>query len=483
MKSLRSPLSLAFNTSHEQLNPYHRFLGRIIHYLTIIHGVFYVNFFLQKQILIMKLGQSAVIIGIAALIMLDILATTALARVRRWSYRVFFITHLAIGITILPLLFFHATHLRTYVVESLFLFAYDLILRKIDTVQGYSSISPIPHTNLLKLVIPVSASKIRRFQQAPGQHVYLSIPPESIAKERASVVHDMLFNPFTVASVNTATSDITLVLRTLNGPTTTALNHLTKLSKAYPPLNIEGPYGSSRHFPNFAAEFDRVLLVAGGVGASFILPIYNHIQETLHQEAMSPSQLHLIWSMRDSAEAGWLEDKLTSPTEEEFQDRSQGASRDNERVKSSNPSPTAKGFAKSLKSGHQQSNSASKHQHQKQRLFEAPEDSNARVFVTGRYRDRRYGAGTNVPSDGSVELEELDGGKNNEDASDIFHKVERTRPDLARIVDSVFAHGNEERVAVLICGPEGMAEELKKEVGRWIGRGRDVWFWNEAFGW
>jgi hypothetical protein len=57
------------------------------------------------------------------------------------------------------------------------------------------------------------------------------------------------------------------------------------------------------------------------------------------------------------------------------------------------------------------------------------------------------------------------------------------RPDFAEIVDGVFKLGNEESVAVIVCGPAGMARDVRSEVGRWVRKGRDVWFHDEGFGW
>lgn len=59
----------------------------------------------------------------------------------------------------------------------------------------------------------------------------------------------------------------------------------------------------------------------------------------------------------------------------------------------------------------------------------------------------------------------------------------KQRPHLGAIVDSVFRKGKGERVAVLVCGPAGMARELRRDVGKWVGKGRDVWFHDESFGW
>lgn len=242
-----------------------------------------------------------------------------------------------------------------------------------------------------------------------------------------------------------------------------------------------------------------MLLVAGGIGATFILPVYEGIKEMMHQEAMVPSQVHLVWCMRDVAEAGWVEDGEggASPVEEGFPgaidsgNKGKGMSKDNDNESGGlgagnggggsrgTPSPTAKGFAKSHLQ-HPQHSTSRTSQASPQRLFSAPEDSNVRIFVTGksnqRFRNQYTGSG--------VELEDLNRrGRDGVDAEEIFNKVERSRPDLARIVDGIFSYGSEERVAVLVCGPSGMARELRSHLGRWVGRGREVWFWDEAFGW
>ena len=103
------------------------------------------------------------------------------------------------------------------------------------------------------------------------------------------------------------------------------------------------------------------------------------------------------------------------------------------------------------------------------------EDENVKIYITGSsLRDRTF-----APEDGSVELEDLQG-----DAEEpIKASGGKERPDLAGIVDEVFRAGSEERVAVLVCGPESMARELRKSVGKWVGKGREVWFHDESFGW
>jgi NAD(P)H-flavin reductase len=378
------------------------------------------NYFVQGGVIKKRLTELVVIVGIVGFLSLNVIATSSLERVRRWSYRVFFVLHLAIGLWILPLLFFHASPLRLYVIEALALFLFDLICRNLDTITGFATITKVPHTRLVKLKIPIPASKLRRFQAAPGQHVYLSIPSASRPQLSSSPwIYDFLFNPFTVAEVST--TDVTLVLRALHGPTTKALSELAHLFKAKPPIKIEGPLGHSRRFPNLAAEYDRILLVAGGVGSTFVLPIYLHTREQLATEAKSADRVSLIWSMRSAAEAIWAVDSEKGQTIEE--------------------------------------------------------DDNVKIFLTRSNSDDQH-IDELMPVDGSVELDELQWTEEPVKATG-----GRQKPDLRKIVDETFRHGNEERIAVLVCGPAQMARELREHVGRWVEKGRDVFFHDENFAW
>ena len=306
--------------------------------------------------------------------------------------------------------------------EALALFVIDLILRKLDTVTVASKITSIEHTKLVKLASSIPAYKIGRFTVAPGQHVYLSIPPESVQSKMPLLsIHQLMFNPFTVADVSP--TGILLVLRTLKGPTTTALKQLTKLPDADAGINIEGPYGAARRFPNFAAEFDRVLLVAGGVGATFILPIYHRITSEIGSEGFSASRVELVWAMRSLAEASWV-----ANTE----------------------------YAKVIDG-----------------------DDRVKIYVTGGESGSSEVLGAVAgPDDGSVEMNDL---LQTEQPGKVTGG--HTRPNLRSIVDNAFRHGLEERVAVLVCGPTDMARELREHVGRWVAQGRNVWWHNESFGW
>jgi NAD(P)H-flavin reductase len=421
MKSYTAPLTVLLQTSHEELNPWHRITGRIIYFLLLNHGSWYMNFFVQADLLSTRLTALVVIIGITAFSLLTVIATSSLSSVRKWNYRVFFLLHLFIGVSLPPLLFFHAPELRVYMIEAFALFIIDIICRKLDTVTGYATITKVPNTKLVKMKILMPATKLDRFRAAPGQHVYLNIPPESTPPNTSSPsIHDTLYNPFTVADVSA--TDITLVLRSLRGPTTNALETLAALTKARPPINIEGPYGSSRRFPNLISKYDRILLVAGGVGATFTLPIYRDLRDQLETEGKSPDNIKFIWSMRSSAETAWA--------------------------------------SQSPESG-----------------ISLADDESVNIFFTRGTSPERYHADEVSPADGSVEMHGIRGSRESIGAGGV-----RDRCDLRKIVDETFKHSQEESVAVLVCGPTKMARELRNHVGRWVGRGREVFWHDESFG-
>lgn len=59
---------------------------------------------------------------------------------------------------------------------------------------------------------------------------------------------------------------------------------------------IDGPYGR----PANLGMYDQVLLVAGGAGISFCLPILQDLVRRMDEAPAMPCKIvHLIWSVRD----------------------------------------------------------------------------------------------------------------------------------------------------------------------------------------
>ncbi|RYP05411.1 hypothetical protein DL764_003836 [Monosporascus ibericus] len=418
-----NPVALIFRSSHEGVNRWHRVLGRVIYYLMCLHAAFYLNYYYQMGILGQRIIDIVPALGLTAFIGMVVLNTTALSIIRRYSYRIFFITHLIVALALPPVVFFHHRSSTFYVVEALALFTIDLVLRKMDTFTTDASLVSIPGSNLIKIVAPVPPQKISRFRESPGTHVYLSVPassrPSPSAVSAARYIFEFMFNPFTIASVDEHSTDLTLIARCLNGPMTQNLTRLANGSTEgiKTPLSIEGPYGSAARFPNFAGpEFDQILLVAGGVGASFVLPVYRSVLGENPGAAVT-----MVWAVRSASDATW---------------------------------PASDVSQSILK------------------------DDKVQLYLTGDILESRSGTGSLSAGDTELEMDHL-----SQTQPKYSPDHSRRRPDLQKIVDDVFKHGVEERVAVLVCGPEGMADELRRCVGTWVRKGRKVWWHNESFGW
>lgn len=478
-----SPVLAIFGTSHEQVNRWHRVLGAIVYTLLLLHAVFYLNFFAYMGNFWPRLLRPVVALGLAAIFSMTLLTTTALSFVRRWSYRVFFITHIAVAFVLPVLVLFHARHASNYVAAALLLLIADLTLRKVHTVTTEARIETIPGTQLVRLTAPIPFSKLETFRKHPGSHVYMSLPgaarPSTNLLSPTYILFELLFNPFTIAAVNEQTSDLTLVVRARKGPMSAALSRHARpvqlpkdgddeaeedngdeTAPAIPtisrreldtsastgaatiPVNLEGPYGSSAYFPELTPHnFDRILLVTGGVGATFVVPLYRSIIDEAAATANGGSlKVDLVWSVRGAGDATWA---VVSGQD---------------------------GSGRSLL-----------------------QDRNVHIFLTG-------GAGPGIGATGSaaeaaVELTTL---RRDQQATSPRDRrpppsphsrfvppggSNRQRPDFHQIVDDVFRHGSEERVAVLVCGPAALVQDLRTAVATWVHRGRSVWWHNESFGW
>lgn len=402
-----------------------------------------------------RLFHPVVFCGLLAFICMTLLSATALQSIRNFSYRLFFLTHLATVLAMPPLLFYHASPARLFMAVAFLVFLLDLITRKVDTVTSQATLERIPGTNLVKISASIPYHKINRFRTYPGSHIYLSIPaaarPDANPASAAFLLFEFLFNPFTVAAVDDETGDLTMVARHRGGPVTSALARFARLTPANTisqstivsredgkiPICIEGPYGAVKHFPNLAGgDYDRILLVAGGIGATFTVPLYRAI---VHD---NPNvKIEMVWAVRGAGDATWA---LTG----------------------------SGGKGKSIL-----------------------DDENVHIFLTGDIVDgssaatrARAARGRSTAGEGSGGAE---GGDGEVELSAMYRdrrrnrytsQHNRKRPDLKKIVDDVFKHGADEKVAVVVCGPEEMARELRDCVSPWVGRGRRVFWYNEGFG-
>ncbi|PPJ59490.1 hypothetical protein CBER1_02463 [Cercospora berteroae] len=300
-----SPFRYISRASHEEVLPWHRVLGYTTYSLIGCHAVLYLNKYYQTGELMHAFSRLVPLLGIAGFFAMTLLTITTLGVVRRYSYRVFYGAHVFAIITTPVIVWFHVPHGRNFAVEALLILLAEMIARSASTVVSPASVTCITGTDLMKLVIEVPRETLEYHAQHPALHSYITLRDGSWRAQGWKYIFSwgpgLPWNPFTIAAVDVGTSEITLIVRRREGPLTRKLASIPQEARKTV-VGIRGPYGSAAFFPDFKpARFDRILLVAGGVGITFIMPIFKHIR------ALNPSvEVELVWSVRDFNELACL---------------------------------------------------------------------------------------------------------------------------------------------------------------------------------
>lgn len=433
-----NPFAWAFASSHEQVNRYHRILGRIVYCLIMVHLILYNVYFIMAGKWVNRFFAPVIFCGVIASLLFHAIAITAMRRIRDVAYRVFFITHLVGAFFAPTLLVFHAESARWYVIECSLIFLFDIAVRKRFSTVVLATIDAIPGTTLVKVTAPLPPGHLDAFRGKPGSHIYLSLPTEGRKETVASSqsgLFDFSYNPYSVASVMEGEEAIGFVVRTRGGAMSRVLaDYAAATPLAASPddakvrLTVEGPYGAMGHKYRslLTSGAGRVLFVAGGVGATFVLPIFQAVQAE-----MPLARLQMIWAIRAAGDATWA-----------------------------------------VPNGVTGKNVLS--------------DERIQLFLTGDVAAEADGGSSNNGEGGSttVEMQPLPPRSSyGSRARQRRATQNRRRPNFEKIVDEAFKLTAQGTLAVVVCGPKEMADEVRRCVRPWVMKGRKVWYHNESFGW
>ncbi|KAI5370211.1 Putative ferric reductase, NAD binding domain, ferric reductase transmembrane component-like protein [Septoria linicola] len=426
VKSPWSPLQLLTGCSEASLISLHQLLGRIVSAFFWTHVILYVNFYVLNGLLLAKVKELYIICGVLAIISFTAISTTAFRTLRNKSYKVFYVTHVSLATVLLPVLYLHVHHIRSFVWETVAIYTSNAILRYFATRTHTGVVKKVRDASLVEITIPVSQGALR---WQPGQFAYISLAGHPLLRTFRS-------NPFTVASVPAIDNQLKFVARILDGNTLALANS----AKENQNISVEGPYGIASHADRLLG-YDRIVFIAGGVGATFIVPLYRQLLSDLSPSKGSyrRQKVSFVWAARSFSEVTWP--LLTNLKEKE-------------------------GFIERLTVyvSRQVEGDAT-----------AQQES---AFVLADEEE--------LPGDEGIELEEqknlLQGrGDDDRDTTTAEIQVRKGRPDLAQVVDQAFSKSSTERVAIVVCGPPHLSQSLRQKVGPWVKRGREVWFWDESF--
>ncbi len=254
--------------------------------------------------------------GFGAWATLGWMVITGFGFFRNLSYELWFLQHLAAALVLLWVVHKHVPSYAAYnvwfaigviVFDRAVRTAMSLVINLHLLPSKTQAVAPRRRVGYEAEVTSLSNEflrvKVRNvgFSWRPGQHVYLSIP-------RAGILES---HPFTIASLPKSisgehgSSDIELYLRVHNGFTKRlhrqCLNQLTP--RTYLSFS-SGPWGN----PPSIENFESMILVASGNGASFTLPIFQ--QAVLTNNNLR--QVSFVWIYRQAEQLDWFKEQLSS---------------------------------------------------------------------------------------------------------------------------------------------------------------------------
>ncbi|KAK7741890.1 hypothetical protein SLS62_010901 [Diatrype stigma] len=274
-----TPLAFLTAYSYERLNCLHQIAGYTAFLQAFLHGTIYLVFFTRSGKT--ELLHEEIVLAAYPLMAALILTVLAAMILRRFNYESFYIIHVVLFIVIVVCLGLHRPHIDperilicTLIMASLWVS--DRLIRTgrlvYNSVNNTATVYPLPNGGT-RVVFKKSLHRAR-----PGKHCYVWIP-----QIRAFETH-----PFTIASTN----PLELVINTYSGFTKDLHNFANAKPGATLKASLEGPYGTN---PD-PMDYDKVVLVAGGSGATFTFGIAADMLGRMNEE--SKQRIDFIWSVR-----------------------------------------------------------------------------------------------------------------------------------------------------------------------------------------
>lgn len=275
-----TPLAILTSYSYERLNPLHQVAGYATILYMILHASIYSAYFIgagKWDLMHEDIVTAGIVLGFA------MFASGVEAVVlRRFKYELFYVFHIILFIMMVVTLALHRPELSAEKVGIIAcitaaIWLSDRLIRFsrliYNGVNNEATVYPLPNGGtqvLLRKPLP---------RAVPGKHCYVWLP-----KVRLFETH-----PFTIVS----TSPAELIVNSYSGFTRDLAEYARKNPGAALKVSLEGPYGT---FPD-PYDFDKVVLIAGGSGASFTFGMASNMLQKM--TADSDKQIEFIWAVKD----------------------------------------------------------------------------------------------------------------------------------------------------------------------------------------
>ncbi|KAJ6011583.1 hypothetical protein N7451_002995 [Penicillium sp. IBT 35674x] len=284
-----TPLAILTAKSYEKLRPLHKVAGYTCIFTSVLHAIVYLSAWsetgkLEKMQL--RKNYSGAIAGFSMVI----IGFSTITYFMRGHYELFYMLHLSMFILIMTTVGMHrpefSSHTVIIIIFTACLWVMDRLIRAAKLVWNFFG----NHATVTALPSEALRVKLsRRMYSSPGSHAFLWVP----------AIRWFESHPFTLLS----STPSEFVIRVYDGFT----RDLYKAAQQAPSMSVrcsvDGPYGQVPNFKNF----DKVILVAGGSGASFTFAVALDLIESFTKVVKS---IDFIWVVRNHESLEWFAQEL-----------------------------------------------------------------------------------------------------------------------------------------------------------------------------
>ncbi|KAF5375667.1 hypothetical protein D9615_009357 [Tricholomella constricta] len=311
-------ISFLTGVSFDKLNYLHRMSARAICVLLWVHAAGRIKVGMVGSFSWAHPWIQAGLLGSTSFSLLCIMAIRPL---RDRNYEIFLIIHFLMAFITLLAGYFHAQGILVgyYVWPAFVVWALDRAIRMIRIIVHNAGFFQKRSTQQLGRVDVLSPHFIRiavprpaHLHWLPGQSAYLTIPGASKSPFEA--------HPFTISTIDVpgtgpddaekdegsrrSLPELAFLVRVRSGFTKRLLNVAVKdqLMKVI----VDGPYSS----PPLLRGFETVVLVAGGSGVAFTLPLLLDLIHRARLDESDCTRVVFVWAIRDPRHIEWIADAL-----------------------------------------------------------------------------------------------------------------------------------------------------------------------------
>ncbi|KAL4883924.1 ferric reductase NAD binding domain-containing protein [Aspergillus karnatakaensis] len=333
-------LSLLTGTPYTTLLFYHRWCARTLWLTATFHmGFFFRSWARYNYILYQLKNEFYPKRGFAAWILLSAIVVFSARPVRRVSYEVFVLGHLVLFVGFLVALWLHATEeVKGWIWVSVGLVVFDRVVRYVW--GAYVNLAVFHRRKKEGHALWMHQAS---FEALPGGVTRVSIVDPRVRWKvgqsmflTCHAIAPLQSHPFTISSMPDD-GRMEFLIRAEKGGTRRFLRYASKhvgnsglgevggagagvVASGGKPRTVflEGPYGSHRPL----SQFDSVVLIAGGMGATFTVPLLRdlvarwkdeHAKEGLQRTVTK--RIRFIWVTRSRVHLSWFGDHINSALE------------------------------------------------------------------------------------------------------------------------------------------------------------------------